>query len=83
MWLCQDHAGLRNALCQQATEAVPRERIEIERAHALQAERAGEVVDRAARAGAQTPVGLFDQVDERFAGGGDLQGVRKTRENHN
>ena len=66
------HAGLRNALGQQAAEAVARERVEVERAHALQAERAGEVVDGAARAGAQPPVGVLDQIDERFASGGDL-----------
>jgi hypothetical protein len=74
---------VRDALGEQAAEAVGRERVEVERAHALQAERAREVVDRATGAGAQPAVGVFDEVDQGLAGGGNLERLGRPRENHN
>ncbi len=71
--LRQRHAGLVDALGEQAAETVARERVEVERAHALQAQRAGEVVDRAARAGLEAAIGLFDQVKQGLARRGHAQ----------
>ena len=90
----QGHTRIVQTTRQLPPQHVARQRVEVQRAHALQAQRAGEVVDRAARAGFQAAIGLLDQVEQGLArrshaqqrcggcagGGGRTGGL--DRENH-
>lgn len=76
------HLRFLQAFGQHLPESVARQGVEIEHPHALQPHRARQVVDGAARTRAQAAVGFFDHVDQGLAGGGDLNGLVRTRENH-
>jgi hypothetical protein len=75
-------AGPGDAFGQAAAKPVTRQGVEVERAHALQTQCAGEVVDRPPVAGAQAAIGLLDQVDQGFSSGGDMHRLVWARENH-
>jgi hypothetical protein len=78
----QGHAGVVDAGGQQAAIAVGRQRVEVERAHALKAQGAREVVHRPPRAGQQAALLVFDHVHQGLTGGGDLKNGGAIRENH-
>ena len=68
----QIHTVVHHSLRQLATKSVSRQGVQIQRAHTLARQCPGQVVDRAAQTGLEQAGVITDQVNQRFAGCGDL-----------